>query len=202
MIVKFLKQTWLVLTAALAFGLLVAAVDGQLKQRIEDNKIKKRNRELSKLFQEYGDTCQFTEQTGKNKAGEKITYFVARDTAAQDPNNNIAGYALEQVGGGFADKIILLIAVDAKVEAIKGYAVMKSNETPGFGDKITGDFQKEFVNCSAEKLKVETEGKGFKKYDPEDDVIIAITGATISSEAVTKIVNEAVLILKECAKGD
>jgi len=192
MLVKFLKQTWLVLAAALAFGLLVAAVDGQLKQRIEDNKIKKRNRELRALFQEYGATCAFTVQTGKDTEGKKVPYFVAQDATGQ-----IVGYALEHVGGGFADKIVLLIAVDAELENIKGYAVMKSNETPGFGDKITGDFRKEFVNCSAVKLKVVTKGK---RYDPEDDVIVAITGATISSEAVTKIVNEAVVILKQVMK--
>jgi H+/Na+-translocating ferredoxin:NAD+ oxidoreductase subunit G len=192
MVVKFLKQSWLVMVAALTFGLLVAAVDGQLKDRIKQNAIEKRNRELHSLFQEYGEECQFAEQTGKNKQGEAVTYFTATDADGQ-----IVGYAMEHVGGGFADKIILLVAVDANLEKIKGYSVMKSNETPGFGDKIIGDFQKEFVNCSAEKLKVETEGKGFKKYDTEDDVIVAITGATVSSEAVTKIVNEAIVILRQ-----
>jgi len=189
MVVKFLKQSWLVMAAALAFGLLVAVVDGQLKDRIRQNAIEKRNRELRKLFQEYGEGCQFAEQTGKNKQGEEVTYFTATDASGK-----IAGYAMEHVGGGFADKIKLLIAVDANVEKIKGYAVMKSNETPGFGDKIIGDFQKEFVNCSAVKLKVETKGT---RYDPKDDIIVAITGATISSEAVTKIVNEAVVILRQ-----
>ena len=192
MLIKFLKQTWLVLAAALAFGLLVAGVDGQLKDRIQQNAVEKRTRELQTLFQDYGVACQFTVQTGKDKEGKEVRYFVAQDATGQ-----IAGYALEHAGGGFADKVVLLIAVDAKRETIKGYAVMKSNETPGFGDKITGDFQKEFVNCSTDKLKVETEGKGFPQYDPEDDVIVAITGATISSEAVTKIVNEAVVILKQ-----
>jgi electron transport complex protein RnfG len=189
MVVKFLRQTWLVMASALAFGLLVAAVAGQLEGRIKHNAIEKRNRELRKLFQEYGDGCQFAEQTVKNKQGEEVTYFTATDA-----DGKIAGYALEQVGGGFADKIKLLIAVDARMEKIKGYAVMKSNETPGFGDKITGDFRKEFVNCKAVKLKVETKGK---RYDPEDDVIVAITGATVSSEAVTKIVNEAAVILRQ-----
>ena len=180
------------MVAALAFGLLVAAVAGQLGPRIEKNKIEKRNRELRKLFQEYGDKCQFAEQTGKNKQVEEVTYFTATDAGGQ-----IVGYAMEHVGGGFADKIILLVAVDADLEKLKGYSVMKSNETPGFGDKIIGDFQKEFVNCSTVKLKVETKGK---RYDPDDDVIVAITGATVSSEAVTKIVNEAVVILKQVPK--
>ena len=189
MVVKFLKQSWLVMASALAFGLLVAAVDGQLKDRIKQNAIKKRNRELRSLFQEYGEGCQFAEQTGINNQGEEVTFFTATEASGQ-----VVGYAMEHVGGGFADKIILLIAVDASVEKIKGYSVMKSNETPGFGDKIIGDFQKEFVNCKAIKLRVEAKGD---RYQPEDDIIVAITGATISSEAVTKIVNEAVVILKE-----
>ncbi len=193
MIVNFLKQTWLVMAAAVVFGLLVAAVAGQLEDRIKQNAIEKRDRELRKLFQEHGAGCQFTEQTGTNEQGNEVPYFIARDA-----NGQIVGYALEHSGGGFADKIKLLIAVDASLEKIKGYAVMKSNETPGFGDKITGDFRKEFVNCKAVKLKVETKGD---RYQPNDNIIVAITGATISSTAVTKIVNEAVAILKEVTKN-
>ncbi|MBN1846857.1 MAG: FMN-binding protein [Sedimentisphaerales bacterium] len=184
-----MKQTWLVMAASLAFGLLVAAVDGQLRDRIKQNAIEKRNRELRSLFQEFGQECRFAEQTGQDKQGNDVTYFTAMDARGR-----IVGYATEHVGGGFADKIRLLVAVDAALEQIKGYAVMKSNETPGFGDKITNaEFRDQFVQAPAGKLKVETRGDRAVK----DETIVAITGATISSEAVTKIVNESIVIIKE-----
>ena len=37
MLINFIKQSWLVIVAALVFGLLVAGVHGQLKGKIEQN---------------------------------------------------------------------------------------------------------------------------------------------------------------------
>jgi electron transport complex protein RnfG len=98
------------------------------------------------------------------------------------------------VGGGFADKIVLLVTLDPGLEKLLGIAVLKSNETPGFGDKIKNPpFKDQFGGCPVqEKLMVVKTGDR-SKVDRE---IVSITGATISSEAVTKIVNDAVREMK------
>ena len=182
--VKFIRQSWLVMAAALVFGLLVAGVFGALKPRIDENARLKLEREMKGLF-------------GQDKIFEQVTdgkgtelYYVAIDPC----NPVAAGYAFKAIGSGFADKISLLVAVDAQLEKLVGIAILKTNETPGFGDKIKDDeFKDQFKGSplpkKGNKLAVVKVGdRGVK-----DEEIVTITGATISSEAVTKIVNDSVI---------
>ena len=184
---KFIKDSWLVVLASLVFGLLVAGVHGSLKDRIAANNIIKRDNNMKRLM---GDSCTFEEITEGD-----TTYFVAKD------NGQTKGYCFMADGGGFADRIELIVAVDDKFEKCKGFAVMFSQETPGFGDKIvptgTGTFSDEFIDspCPIEgsKLKVVKTGDKSNRSDRE---IVAITGATITSDAVTRIVNKSILEMK------
>ena len=63
---------------------------------------------------------------------------------------------------------------------------LASSETPGFGDQIKSDYyRKQYAGAPAEQLTLAKSG------DPTaaDAQIVAITGATVSSEAVVDIVN-------------
>jgi RnfABCDGE-type electron transport complex G subunit len=116
---------------------------------------------------------------------------------AMDSNRNTTGFVFVAEGPGFADKIKLVIAADKDFSQFLGFKVLYSNETPGFGSRITEPFfSEQFVHIPAEKLDV------IKSSDPEmakvpDDEIVAITGATVSSEAVVKIFNDYVNAIKE-----
>jgi len=169
--------------AALVFGLLVAFVNGQLKGRIAENAKRKLGNEMQMLLSEAKNFEEVKDSTGE------MLYSVGKDV-----NGQVAGYAIRATGGGFADKIGLLVTLDSKGKNLLGIAVLQSNETPGFGDKIKGEmFKGQFVGCPAgQKLVViKTGDRGVV-----DEQIVAITGATISSEAVVKIVNEAVETLR------
>ena len=97
---------------------------------------------------------------------------------------DIAGYAFIAEGAGFADKIKLVVAVDPQFETYQGYKVMFSNETPGFGDKIKNEsFWGQFVGAPIERLEL------IKAGDASDRQIVAISGATVSSDTVAKIFN-------------
>jgi electron transport complex protein RnfG len=68
-------------------------------------------------------------------------------------------------------------------------AVLESRETPGLGDKIYKDA--DFV-ASFDGLAVDPEIRAVKKgKKAASNEIDAITGATISSKAVVRIMNEA-----------
>jgi electron transport complex protein RnfG len=111
-----------------------------------------------------------------------------------DTDRNIVGFAFMAEGPGFADKIKLIIAVDAGFNQCYGFDVLVSNETPGFGDKIKGDFfRNQFQGVPARALILEKVG------DPEikDETIIAISGATVSSEAVINIYNTYIRAMKK-----
>jgi len=89
-------------------------------------------------------------------------------------------------GKGFADTIQLIMAVDEKFEKIKGYGVLASSETPGFGDKIKLPYYRDqFIGASAGEFVLSKAGDAQKN----DSEIVAISGATISSKAVVDIVN-------------
>ncbi len=190
---KFIQDSWLVIVSSLVFGLLVAGVDGALRERINQNKLSKRDKNMTDLM---GGNCSFAEKTVKDAEGKELVYFEAQE------NGNTTGYCFTAEGAGFADRIELIVAVDSKFEKCKGFAVMYSQETPGFGDKIVpvgeGTFSDEFKGspCPTPSKKLVVSKVG-DKTNREDTEIVAITGATISSEAVTKIVNDSILLMRE-----
>lgn len=77
---------------------------------------------------------------------------------------------------GFGGIIRMLIGIDLKDNNIAGMKILDHLETPGLGERITGD---EFLN----------QFKG-KSTDINADEVDAITGATISSRAVINAVTE------------
>jgi electron transport complex protein RnfG len=97
------------------------------------------------------------------------------------------GFAIPAQIPGFQDIIGAIYGYDPKSRTIVGFEVLESKETPGLGDKIfkDADFQTNFkaLNTLPEILAVK---KGAKVNDNE---VEAITGATISSKAVVKLLN-------------
>ncbi|MFK5987145.1 MAG: RnfABCDGE type electron transport complex subunit G [Pseudomonadota bacterium] len=107
--------------------------------------------------------------------------------AGFNQHNQFVGYAIQGAGPGFQDTIKLLFGYQRKGSKILGMEVLDSRETPGLGDKIYKDLN--FVN-EFKNLPIDDEIKAVKigkKTQPNE--IDAITGATISSKAIVKIIN-------------
>lgn len=99
-------------------------------------------------------------------------YFVAKKSG------DTIGYVVQSFGKGYSSYIDTLIAVDKDFK-VQSISILHHGETPGLGDEIEADwFQKQFKGKGLEHLKVI---KGETKED-----IQAISGATISSRAVTE----------------
>ena len=104
------------------------------------------------------------------------------------------GWIFKAVGSGFADKIELVVAVDAKFQTLAGFDVLLSSETPGFGDQIKYDyFRSQFKGTPAGALTLVNAG------NPQtiDAQIVAISGATVSSTAVVETVSHYLTQVKE-----
>ena len=184
MLSNFLKQSWLVMLASLVFGLLVAGVHGRLKPLIDENAVKKRETQMRLLLPQ-ADEFPEAKATYQNAEGNEVTRYYYR---ALSSSGELVGYALQVSGGGFADKVTLLVALDADMATLRGIAVLKSNETPGFGDKIkTDDFRARFRGVPADGGLIVVKGGTVGSGDEHE--IMGITGATISSDAVKDIVN-------------
>ena len=107
---------------------------------------------------------------------------------AYDDDGELVGYGIPSEGPGFQDNIKLIYGYDVSNEKIVGMEVLESKETPGLGDKIIKDqgFLDSFKALSIEP-EVFAVKPGSSKNSNEVDTI---SGATISSKAVVKIINE------------
>lgn len=104
-------------------------------------------------------------------------------------NGQLVGYAIPAEGPGFQDTIRLLYGYLPGEHKVVGMEILESRETPGLGDKIykDADFVANFRSLSVDP-EISVVKKGLK-YAPNE--IDAITGATISSKAVARIINQA-----------
>ena len=117
--------------------------------------------------------------------------------AGYDQGGGLVGIAIQGQGMGYADTIRILYGYAPASQAIVGMQVLASKETPGLGDKIEKDpaFLQNFV---ALDVSLSADGqsmanpivpvKSGEKTEPWQ--IDSITGATISSKAIAKILRE------------
>jgi electron transport complex protein RnfG len=180
----FLQESWLLLASSFCFGLLIAMTNAALSDRIEQNKAAKLNdltRALlpgAEVFQPVEADIQVELPGGAKEQARMFEVF----SGAQQR----LGWSFNAHGTGFAGAIELVVAVDKDFQTIMGFDVLASSETPGFGDQIKSDFyRKQYAGAPAEQLALTKTG------DPgvADIQIVAITGATVSSQAVVDIVN-------------
>ena len=124
------------------------------------------------------DADHFTEVSGEDgwyraeKGGEAVGYIVPAHTK------------------GYGGDIKLLVAVTPDAHVID-YKILAHNETPGLGDNASKEpFRAKLRGKDAEHLKVTKD-----KNNTED--VQAMTGATISSRAVTRGVKSAVTAVSD-----
>ena len=98
------------------------------------------------------------------------------------------GFAVSATGNGFQDPVTVMFGYDAATHTLLAMRVISNRETPGLGDRIEKDsmFVNEFANAVAPITGVKT---GAGKGRPGE--VAMITGATISSRAVIRIINNA-----------
>lgn len=166
-------------------GAILAAVYAKTSPIIFKNNEEAKKQALRELMPEADDIKKIGDWTIHEKHAE---YFVAKK------GDETIGYIIQSFGKGYSSYINTLIAVN------KDFVVQKINvlghaETPGLGDEIeTESFKGQFKGKDIEHLKVlKTE---------TTEYIQAISGATISSRAVTEdAVKKGVDFLIKTIKG-
>lgn len=114
--------------------------------------------------------------------GEKNSF----DYFAALKEEKIIGYVFVKKAKGYGGDVSVMTAVNLD-GTVKSVAILDAaNETPGLGQNVTKEsFYSQFAD-KKEGIKVVKNGA-----DSEKNEINAVTGATISSKAVTAAVNEA-----------
>ena len=119
--------------------------------------------------------------------------------AGYDQEGKLIGFAVTAEEPGFQDIIGAIFGYIPEKGEIIGLEILDSKETPGLGDKIfkDADFRNNF-----QALTTHPEIKAVKKGEKENPFEVeAITGATISSKAIVRLLNKGMGQWEEAMKG-
>jgi len=214
--VKYIRQGWLVLLLAMAFGGSLAGVHIGLMDRIESNKKLEILKRVPQLVLGYDEVeskkivpipaKELVEvAAGDNTAGYEVSkpkeldlsgsgkYIVYKIRTAA--GRKTVGYVVRIKGQGFADAIELLVGIRHDGKLIKGVYILDQKETPGLGDKITQrTFSRQFDDQPKGLMTVVKDPSvRNQKNEDKDNRIDAISGATVSSRSVCEIINSAIV---------
>lgn len=130
-------------------------------------------------------------------AGGTATEGAIKFYVGYDKEGRLAGIAAEAAAKGYADTVRILFAWDPLAAVITGFGVVAMRETPGIGDKIVVD--KDFLanfplaaplsddrRVLAHPIRTVKHGTKTQPWE-----IDAIAGATITSRAVGKAIDDA-----------
>lgn len=134
-------------------------------------------RDDDKIIQIYGEIIEEKELNG-------MKYYEARTGGIVD------GYAFTVEGAGLWGRIEGILALDSELSSIMGIEFISHSETPGLGGRIEEIwFLEQFRHIPIEY----EEGEHTLVFKPSlGGNVDAISGATITSKAVLKILNESI----------
>lgn len=179
----------LTVIATLSGGVL-SVWDGITSPRIEAHRLRELKAAITEVLPHYDSYEEITEGT--------VTLYVGR----KKDRNTPVGVAFRVAGSGFQGKISIMVGVLPDFSEITGIKVLEQIETPGLGTKIVEDpsnksdalwFPRQFKGVNIDPLISVV--KNMKPSKPTE--IQAITGATISSKAVVRILNLSIKKAKE-----
>ena len=181
-------------------GLIIVAAYQSTFDAVAANKRIATERAVFKVIPAAKSIVEFvalpTGEVKKYGAGETPAGAV-KFFAAYDGSGQLAGIAAEGGAKGYADTVRIMFGYSPTCQCVVGIGVVSMRETPGIGDKIITD--REFLanftaldaRLNAELKALAHEIKAVKhgaKTSPWQ--IDAIAGATITSRAVGKAIND------------
>lgn len=141
-----------------------------------------------------GEATEFNKIEG-DKIDEilaKQDYDVIDEVFEAKAGGQIVGYTIKTIPKGYGGTVEIIIGIN-KEGKLSGIKVGNNTETPGLGkNAATPKFQNQFKDKDWDK-NVQV----IKNGTPKDNEILSIAGATITSNAVTKGVNQALKLAKE-----
>jgi electron transport complex protein RnfG len=112
--------------------------------------------------------------TDADKFKTEKDYFIA------EKNGQIIGYAAIASSPGYSSVLKILVGMDMS-KKVAGIRILEQTETPGLGTRVTEpEFYSQFSGLGSQEMELKKNGGG----------VDGITGATISSRAVTNGVKD------------
>lgn len=193
---KFLKNCLALFVITLVAGVSLAFVNevtkepiakAQDKARLEAYEVVYPNAE----FKVMDNSDEILKASSKSLEKENLSQCSVDDVlAATDKNGNLIGYVFSATSpSGYGGDIKVAIGVSNKTNKITGFTVLSHSETAGLGAKATEDeFKSQFIGKSANGINYTKNGAA------NDTEIDALSGATITSNAVCEAVDSALAV--------
>ena len=192
--------TWEMYRAIVGIGafcaLLIVSVYQGTAARIADNKA----RFLSNAIAEVLPAAHSTIEVSLDEKGALVAATEPASLPAflgYGENGELVGAVITAQAMGYADNITVLYSYSFDLEAIMGFKVLETKETPGLGDKV--EIEPHFLaNFEALDARLNEDGtalanaivtvKEGEKTEPWQ--LDGITGATITSDAIGVIMHQ------------
>lgn len=189
---SIIKPTLVLFIVCVIISGSLAYVNGMTTDIIQENTLAEQEEFRRQVLPE-ADSFRIIEQTGLPEAVKGVYEGFA--------TNASEGYVVEVSTKGYGGAISMTIGVNTEGQ-ISGVIVGSNNETPGLGSKATqADFTEKFDVVSLGNIP--ESGLVVVKQSPKaDHEIQAVSGATISSRAITKGVQAALDAIKIIKGGD
>jgi len=177
--------------AGLCSGLALAGIFIVTQPRIEANRIRALESAIYQVLDGASARTAFVQREGAMVPFDAPEGGMPREEAVYagyDDAGELVGWAIPGEGPGFQDTIKLLYGYDPARQRVIGMHVLESRETPGLGDKIMKD---EAFLAGFRDLAIAPPVVAVKKGRTGANEVDAISGATISSVAIVRIINQA-----------
>lgn len=176
-------------------ALLIVTVFSVTAERIAENQARFLARAVSEVLPAAQTTVPIV-MTDDKQIEETAETIALPAFLGYDENSELVGAVITAEGMGYQDNIRVLYSYSFEQDAIVGFMVLDSKETPGLGDKI--ETEPHFI-ANFEKLDASVGPDGDSLRNPivtvkqgektEPWQLDGITGATITSEAIGTILN-------------
>ncbi|MFR3727881.1 FMN-binding protein [Lacrimispora sp.] len=194
---RIIKDALILFTITVVSGLMLGGVHEITKDIIERAAIAANAEANQAVFPEAADfkpDDKLTEAVGSSNAELPSEDYgnvgIDQAFAAVDESGGLLGYTIICYSNdSYSGTVKLLVGINAD-KSLKAIEVLEINDTPGLGQLAKEPaFTEQFAGKSAEALTVTKSGNG------GDAEINAISGATITSRAVTNAVNAALYLV-------
>lgn len=177
-VLKMIKIAVCLLLITAISTLLVAVVNEVTKGPIAEQRLAAVNAAMSKVL-----PAEAYDQIDISELG--LEEIVIEVYAAKDKDNNPVGYCVKTAPAGYGGAIEMITGVDAN-GLVTGVDIVSMSETAGLGTKTQDEAWLAQYAGKSSDVAVITVG------EPEENEISAVSGATVSSKAVTRGVAAAI----------
>lgn len=193
---KFLKNCLALFLITLVAGVSLAFVNEITKEPIAQAQDKARLEAYEVVypnakFETLDNTEEILENSSASLKKENLSQCTVDDVLkATDESGNTIGYVFSATSpSGYGGDVKVAVGVSNKDNSITGFTVLSHSETAGLGAKATEDeFKSQFIGKSANGISYTKTGAS------SDSEIDALSGATITSNAVCEAVNSALAV--------